>query len=199
MSFEADSGTTRESLLSRARRQDSVAWSELVDLYGPLVAHWCGRCGLDSHRTSDVIQDVFSSVSRTLGSFQPQRREGSFRAWLWTITSNKIRDSARRDARHASGEGGSTAMHKIQSVADPISVPDGEPSEDAALQDLLSRGMGQIREEFAERSWRIFERAVIDGVTTAKVAEEFAVTAAAVRQTRSRILRRLREHLGDLM
>ncbi|MEO1527549.1 MAG: sigma-70 family RNA polymerase sigma factor [Planctomycetota bacterium] len=197
--MEADSGMTRESLLSRARRQDSLAWAELVDLYGPLIAHWCGRCGLDSHATSDVIQEVFSAVSRSLATFQPQRREGSFRAWLWTITSNKIRDRARQTARNAAGEGGSTAMHRIHAVADPISVPDSEPSEEGAINELLARGMGQIREEFAERSWEIFQRAVVDGVTTAKVAEEFGVSAAAVRQTRSRILRRLREHLGDLM
>ncbi|MEL6107448.1 MAG: sigma-70 family RNA polymerase sigma factor [Planctomycetota bacterium] len=190
---------TRESLLSRARRHDSLAWGELVDLYGPLVAHWCGRCGLDSHATSDVIQDVFASVSGALVTFKPQRRDGSFRAWLWTITSNKIRDRARQIARHAAGEGGSTAMHRIHAVADPVSVPDAEPSEDNALNDLLARGIGQIRDEFADRSWEVFQRAVIDGVTTAKVAEEFEITAAAVRQTRSRILRRLREHLGDAM
>lgn len=90
-------------------------------------------------------------------------------------------------------------MHRIHAVADPVSVPDAEPSEDNALNDLLARGIGQIRDEFADRSWEVFQRAVIDGVTTAKVAEEFEITAAAVRQTRSRILRRLREHLGDAM
>ena len=44
----------------------------------------------------------------------------------------------------------------------------------------------------------MFARAVMDGITTLQVADEFEVSAATVRQTRSRILRRLRQQLGDL-
>ncbi len=55
-----------------------------------------------------------------------------------------------------------------------------------------------MRGEFTERSWGIFERSVIDNVPTAVVAQQFQVTDATVRQIRSRILRRLRQQLGDL-
>ena len=53
------SDATRASLIFRAKGHDSQAWSELVDLYGPLIAHWCYRCGLDSGQAADVVQDVF--------------------------------------------------------------------------------------------------------------------------------------------
>lgn len=54
------------------------------------------------------------------------------------------------------------------------------------------------RSEFEPRSWQAFWRSAVDGIPTAVVAEELGVTAAAVRQSRSRILRRLRQQLGDL-
>lgn len=196
-SEESNRSGTCASLLTLARRRDEGAWHELVDLYGPLVAHWCRQCGLDSHATADCVQDVFASVARSLERYRPRRASGSFRAWLWTITSNKIRDRARSEGRHAKPHGGSTALNALQCVADPITVPDEEPSEDAQVNEFISRALMQIRGDFAERTWEIFQRSVVDAIDTASVAKEFSVSPATVRQSRSRVLRRLREHLGD--
>jgi RNA polymerase sigma-70 factor (ECF subfamily) len=192
------SGATRASLISRARHQQSEAWQELVDLYGPLVAHWCIRCGLDSHATADCMQDVFTSVAKSLDRFQSVKADGAFRGWLWTITLNKIRDHVRRDRKQTPGTGGSTALRKLNDHPERVCIPDEEPSEAMELQRLVARGLAQVRSEFQPRTWAIFQRAVIDQLPTDAVANEFAVTSAAVRQVRSRVLRRLRQQLGDL-
>ncbi len=209
-----DSRLTQTSLLARALSRDADAWGELVDLYGPLIAHWCAKCGLDPHAAADCTQDVFSAVARKLVTFQPQRDEGSFRAWLWTITSNKIKDRRRAETRSVRGSGGSTALRSLgeipdrdspdlcsgsddSRVASGVCVPEEEPTDELQISELVRRALLQIRQEFAEKTWRIFERSVVDDIATAQVAQEFEVTAATVRQSRSRILRRLREHLGD--
>ena len=202
-----DSSGTRNSLLSRARDRDSQAWSALVDLYGPLIAHWCYRCGLDSHAAADCVQEVFSAVAGSLDRFAPQAHSGSFRAWLWRITSNKLKDRARAVLRQTDALGGSTALHALQNIPDTQQQVDeeqaageftDEPTEPEQLRDLISRAMQQVRLEFEPRSWDIFRRCVIDELPTAVVAQEFCVTPAAVRQTRSRVLRRLRQQLGDI-
>lgn len=198
MTAHTDSGATRASLLSRAKQQDAAAWRELVSLYGPLVAHWCHRCGLDSHTAADCVQDVFTSVAKSLNGFRAEGSSGSFRGWLWTITSNKIKDMVRRSRNQPSAPGGSTALHFLQNLPQDLDVPDVEPSEPQQLSDLVGRGLEQVRGEFEPRTWDIFRRCVIDQISTAIVAEEFCVTAAAVRQVRSRVLRRLRQQLGDL-
>jgi RNA polymerase sigma-70 factor, ECF subfamily len=191
------SGRTRASLISRARDRQPDAWSELVDLYGPLVGHWCSRCGMDSHTASDCIQEVFSSVSRSLDRFTVQRASGAFRAWLWTITANKIKDEMRRRGRRVQAVGGSTALGTLHNQPDGASIPVDEPSSELEMKRLVARGLSQIREEFETRTWQIFERSVIDGLSTDSVAREFEMTQAAVRQIRSRVLRRLRRQLGD--
>ncbi len=197
-SSSSTSSQTRLSLLSRARDRDGEAWSELVALYGPLIAHWCQRCGLSSHATADCIQEVFTSVSRSIATFRPQRESGAFRAWLWTITSNRIKDFFRREQRHTCPTGGSTALRSIEHIADEREVPDDEPSSAVAIQALMARAMEQVRGEFETKTWSIFLRSVVDQVSTEIVAKEFNVQSATVRQVRSRILRRLREQLGDL-
>ena len=199
MTTQSSSNATRSSLLQRAVQRDARAWRELVDLYGPLVAHWCRRCSLDSHATADCMQDVFAAVVVALEQFSPQRTSGSFRAWLWTITRNKLRDHFRRNSKSAAATGGSTAMTFMQHTVDPVSVPDDEPTGDIQLQQLTSRALTQVQSEFESRTWQAFWRSVVDGIATADVAGEFEMSEATVRQCRSRVLRRLRQQLGDTL
>lgn len=200
---ESSSAATRSSLLRRALQREPEAWSEMVELYGPLVAYWCRSQHLDLHMTADIVQDVFMAVSRSLGSFRTlatksTERKSSFRGWLWTITANKIRDAARRARRQYSARGGSSALQNLQELSDGISLSDGEPTSAIEYQRLIRRALEQVRSEFEPLSWSIFERMIIDQVPTQVVAAEFNRSAAAVRQIRSRILRRLRLQLGDL-
>jgi RNA polymerase sigma-70 factor (ECF subfamily) len=176
---------------------DSLAWRELVDLYGPLVAHWCRRCGLDNHEAADCLQEVFAAVSLALASYEPRGASGAFRGWLWTITRNKVRDHARRKSRQPQAAGGSTAQQALANVADSSPLPDEEPTHTEQLNELVRRGLEQVRGEFEERTWQAFWRSAIDGLPTAVAAQELGVTAAAIRQSRSRVMRRLRQQLGD--
>ena len=195
MNAFSDSGLTRESLLSRARACDSAAWHELVDLYGPLVAHWCRRCRLDDEQVADCVQEVFASVTTSLASYRPLHSSGAFRGWLWTITKNKIRDLIRKHKTFPHAAGGSTALRGFHHL---VEIPDDEPTDEVQISSLVRRATEQVKAEFEPRTWDIFRRVVFDQIATAVVAEEFGISAAGVRQIRSRVLRRLRQQLGDI-
>ncbi len=85
---------------------------------------------------------------------------------------------------------------RLESTRYPI--PDEEPSGDLELQQLTSRAMAQVQSEFETRTWQAFWRSVVDGIATDTVADELQMSNVTVRQSRSRILRRLREQLGDV-
>ena len=87
----------------------------------------------------------------------------------------------------------------LNQVADPIAVPDNEPTGELQLHKLTSRAMQQVQNEFEARTWQAFWRSVVDGIATDEVARELTMSAASVRQSRSRILRRLRQQLGDVL
>lgn len=94
--------------------------------------------------------------------------------------------------------GGSTAAVNLQQIADIEDSSDVDPSSPDMLRELLLKALELVRVEFTESSWKVFWRSSIDGLPTEVVAEELATTAAAVRQARSRIMRRLRIELGDV-
>lgn len=191
------SNMTRNSLIARATQRDAQAWRELVELYGPLIGYWCRRYGLDSHWAADCVQEVFTAVATGLHDFQHPKTSGAFRGWLWTITRNKIRDHQRRMTRQPPATGGSTAMRWFHAAADSQSLPEDDPTDDVQWNQLVRRALVQVQAEFEPRSWHAFWRSTIDGIPTAAVATELNVTAASIRQSCSRILRRLRQQLGD--
>jgi len=202
MSSSHLSSATRLSLISRAVARQADAWSELVDLYGPLVAHWCRRFGCDTHATADGVQEVFTAVYKSLGRYQPGERAGSFRAWLWTITANKLRDRLRAERPHDRARGGSSAMLGMQAIADPndamAEIPDDEPTSSDELRGLMRRAMEQVRAEFEPKTWDVFIRSAVDQLSTQAVAEQYEITEATVRKIRSRVMRRLRQQFGDV-
>ncbi|MCA9135632.1 MAG: sigma-70 family RNA polymerase sigma factor [Planctomycetales bacterium] len=189
------SDVTRLSLISRIRGDDGVAWTELVELYSPLVRFWCRRYGIGDNDIHDLTQEIFFAVSRSIDHYRPMDTSGSFRAWLWSVSRHKMIDFQRRLQRWPTAEGGSTALHTAQGI--PEQIDESDLSERIEFNQLVHRALDQVRTEFEPRSWQAFWRTTIDGLTVSGVAEQLGMSSAAVRQHRSRILRRLREQLGE--
>jgi len=190
------SGLTSPSLLARAQDNQPAAWEQLVDLYAPLVYHWCRRAGLSADDTDDVFQEVFRAVARALGDFRRERGGGSFRGWLRTITLNKVRDHFRQLQDEARGAGGTDAQMQLLGVPDPLAE---DPEEADLLTRQLHAALETIRGEFEERTWRAFWQVQMEGRGTDEVGAELQMTPAAVRKAKFRVLRRLREELGELL
>src|SRR6516225_11290209 len=91
---------TSVSLLDRLKvaRPDASDWNRLQAIYLPLISRWLGRVPGLGVEADDLAQEVFVVVIRELPRFQ-RRREGSFRAWLRTITANKARNHCKHRDR----------------------------------------------------------------------------------------------------
>ncbi len=181
------------SLIVRLRENDSLAWNQFVELFAPLVFHWCNECKLQSCDSADVMQDVFAKASRSIHKFQ-SHQNGTLRGWLWTITQNQIKDFWRKRHRDADAAGGTEANFRMAQVADSI---DDEPTTEFENSRLLHRALDQIEADFAPQTWTAFWRSAIEGHNTAWIAEDMQLSVNSVRQAKSRVLRRLREQLGE--
>lgn len=192
-----DPGSTATSLLERVKRQEPDAWQRLVTLYGPLIYGWARRARASPEDAADVVQEVFRAVVEHVGEFRRDRPGDTFRGWLWTITQNKLRDQWRRRVGRAEATGGTDAQERLQEVpAEPESTSGASVSA-APPGSLLRRALDLIRAEFEERTWRAFWGVVVEGKAPAEVATDLGMSANAVYVARSRVLRRLREEMGD--
>jgi RNA polymerase sigma-70 factor (ECF subfamily) len=185
------------SLLERVRANDAEAWQRLVRLYQPLVRFWCARGGVPDPDIEDVAQEAFAAAATSLAGFRRDRPGDTFRGWLRGITRNNVLLYFRHNEGHQAAEGGSDAWQRLQEIADPLPAP-GEEEASRASQVYL-QALEQLRGGFDERTWQAFWRTVIDGRSPADLAGELGMPAASIRQAKSRVLRRLRQELGDVL
>jgi RNA polymerase sigma-70 factor (ECF subfamily) len=178
------------------RANDPDAWRRVLDLYEPLVRFWCLRGGLTEEDVKDVTQEVFAGAARGLPGFRRDRPGDTFRGWLRTITRNHILLWRRRNQGKPLAEGGSAACQNIQEIPDPL-CDDADESVD--MGQVWRRVLDQVRAEFEPNTWQAFWLTVIEGRTPATLTAELQMSVAAIRQAKSRILRRIKEEVGEIV
>ena len=190
--------TASTNLLVQIKTGDTDAWQRLVRLYTPLIYRLCRRCSLQPEDAEDVTQEVFRSVSRSVGGFRRGPRRGSFRGWLWTIAHNKIRDHIRSAAHRPGAVGGSQIQRCLLEVPELL---DDESSAQPTEEDeyhLLHAALNLIRDEFESQTWTAFWRVTVEGHSTTDIADDLQMTKPAIRQAKYRVLRRLRQEVGNV-
>jgi RNA polymerase sigma-70 factor (ECF subfamily) len=193
---EADA--TSLSLLMRLKAKDAAAWDRLVMLYAPLVYYWCRKMDLPDQDAADVFQDVFGAVAANIDSFRKELPGDTLRGWLRIITQNKVYDHFRRQGREPQAAGGTEAnlrLAQLPAIDDRVA----DEGEKHVHQQIIHRALELIRAEFTTRTWQAFWRIVVDGQQTSDVAQELSMQPGAVRVAKSRVLRRLRQELGELL
>ncbi|TWU30875.1 RNA polymerase sigma factor [Novipirellula artificiosorum] len=196
---QQSSSSTSPTLLDRVREFDAAAWDRLTKLYGPIVYRWCRQAGLQDNDAADVSQEVFRAVAGGIGEFHREKPGGGFRAWLWTITRNKIRDHFRWLSRRPGGIGGSEANERLQNVPDRV-IEELDPLGDFDTTGCVAhRALEFVRLEFEERTFQAFVRTTVGGQRSAEVALDLGMSVGAVCTAKWRVLRRLREELDGLI
>jgi RNA polymerase sigma-70 factor (ECF subfamily) len=184
-------------LLERVKADDESAWETLVGLYGPLVYRWLRRWDLPEHEAADVFQDVFQALATHIAGFRKEKAGDTFRGWLHRITDNKVRDHLRMQGRQPGGEGGTEAQLRLASLPDLGSADGGDSVSGHEDAGLLHAAVELIRGEFEPRTWQAFWLTAVEAKSPSEVAAELGMSAGAVRVAKSRVLKRLREELGD--
>ena len=188
---------TRVTLLGRliAAPNDPAAWSEFTEWYGRKIYVWCRAWGLQEADAQDVSQEVFLIVSVRMHSFRydPQ---GSFRAWLKTVTLNAWRDYLARQRKPGRGSGCDSAMERLAAIEarDDLSRRLAE----AFDEELLKEAAARIRLRVEPRTWEAFHLLAIEGQSGAEVAKRLDMKVATVFVARCKVQRRLREEVSRL-
>jgi len=188
---------TRLSLLVQIRDgSNQPAWQEFVRLYGPVVFGFARKRGLQDADAADLMQDVLRSVSSAIGRFEYDRSQGTFRAWLYTITRNKVFNllSARRNRPQGSGD---TTVN-LMLDAHPDGRDDSDMWEAEYQRRLAALAMDRIKDEFQSKTWQAFLLTAVEGQTAADVAKQIGLSPGAIYVAKSRVIARLKQEVEQL-
>ncbi len=185
---------TPPTLLNRLRdQQDRHSWQRFIDSYWRLIYAYAVRQGLAPDDAEDVVQEVVTDVFRSMPGFKYERGKGRFRAYLRTITRNRIIDHQRKQARRPT-----------VSLAQPVSNDGRQPAKDAneAAEDqlweqdwkrnLLQLCFDKVRREVAPKTFQAFQLCALEGWTAKETAEFLKMTIDSVYAAKSRVTQRIR-------
>lgn len=194
----AEPSSISSTLLDQIRARRPEAWQRLVHLYGPVVYRWCRQLGVNRADAADVVQEVFAAVAAGADRFRRDKPEHSFGAWLRTVTRNKVCDHFRRRRGQLDAEGGTNAQRRMLDLPESVEESISMTSKLDPDAQFVRRALDVVRAEFEPRTWDAFWRIAVDGQTPGDVAAAMNLSMAAVYQSKSRVLRRLRRELNDL-
>jgi RNA polymerase sigma-70 factor (ECF subfamily) len=183
---------TRPSLLVRIRDAgDREAWRQFVEVYAPLVYKFARRHDLQDADAADLTQDVLLAVAGASKRlvYDPQR--GTFRAWLYTVARNKLRNFLL--ARKRRRDEGDPQLLDEQPAREEVELWEREYE-----QRLFDWAGQQVRGFFQESTWRAFWMTTVEGCGAAEAAAELGMSVGAVYIAKSRVLSRLREQIQQV-
>jgi RNA polymerase sigma-70 factor (ECF subfamily) len=190
---------TRLSLLVRIRDlQDQHAWSQFVDVYGPVVYGFARRRGFQEADASDLTQEVMRAVAAVASRLAYDPRKGSFRGWLYTVARNKMHDFLAARGRQCPGSGDTG----VQAALEELAAPQEESLwEEEYQRQLLHWAADRVRGSFEDSTWQAFWQLAVEGKSGKEAALALGLTLAATYMAKSRVLARLKEEihqqLGD--
>jgi RNA polymerase sigma-70 factor (ECF subfamily) len=188
---------TRVTLLGRLRSapSDPVAWAEFVEWYGQKIFVWCRAWGMQESDAQDVTQEVFLKLSGRMQDFRydPQ---GSFRAWLKTVTHHAWHDYLCKQRKPGQGSGSESAIERLAAIEAKDDL--AQRMEDAADQELLREAAARVRLRVEPRTWDAFYLLAVEGRSGAEAAKQLGMKVATVFVARSKVQRMLREELARL-
>jgi RNA polymerase sigma-70 factor (ECF subfamily) len=191
-----ESPVTRASLLIRLRdARDKEAWNQFVQVYAPLIYSFARSRGLQDADAADLMQDVLSSLTRSLGRLDYDPQRGSFRSWLYTITRNRLNTFLDRQSRVVHGTGDSGAHRLLEQEPEPAEISEWERGYERRVFEWASE---RIHAGASESIWQAFYQTAVEGKKPKDVAKTLNMSVGAVYVAKSRILSQIREQVQQL-
>jgi RNA polymerase sigma-70 factor (ECF subfamily) len=185
--------TTRVSFLLRLRdREDKVTWQDFHDRYGQLLYRYARARGASDADAEDVVQEVEMYLFKALDGFQYDACKGRFRAYLRASVVHAMGRRASRERRQP------TALdpHDFDVLRHEEEARGDDRWEREWQLNRLRWGLRSIAGDFEATTLKAFELHVLAGQPVEHTAELLGLSKASVYQAKSRVLRRLRDHLA---
>jgi RNA polymerase sigma factor (sigma-70 family) len=181
-----------EQLVEWAQTGSSEAFAVLFRRYRPAIGRYAGRILGDDARAEDIVQEVFLSALRNIGTLD---RPAGFKPWLYRIAHNTCVDHMRRNRR---AEEVSIDANLLP-PSEEIRLFRKGPSTHAAV--AQKEDVKNLREAFGglpPAQSEVLVMRELEGLSYDEIALRLGVTRASVESTLFRARQGLRDEYGEI-
>lgn len=173
-------------LLERIARGSEESFVDLFRRYAPAAVGVARRVLAEDALADEAVQEVFASVWRRAGSYDPAR--GTVRSWLLSQVHHRAVDLVRREE-----------AHRRRAFTMGLPTPD-DPLDDVLEHDWAAARKRQVRRALAELpddQRRVLELAYYGGMTQTQVAEAMRIPLGTVKSRTLAAMTKLRVSLSS--
>lgn len=193
-----ESPPTRATLLLRLRDGgDTQAWSDFVRDYGPMLYRFVRSRGLQDADAADLVQDVMRSVGMAIGRLDYAKEKGGFRAWLFTITRNKLSSFFEKRKRIGLTANDTAQLTMLDQAAGKNELDDQWELEHQ--RQLAADAIAKLKSTIEPKTWAAFELTAINGLSAEEAGQRIGMSKGAVYVARSRVTAKLRTEIEQRM
>jgi len=181
-----------EQLVALAQAGSSEAFASLFRRYRPAISRYAGRLLGDDARAEDIVQEVFLSALRSIGSLD---RPSGFKPWLYRIAHNTCVDHMRRTYR---GDEVSMDANPLP-ASEEIRLFRRAPSTHAAV--TQREDFKNLREAFGglpPSQSEVLVMRELEGLSYDQIAAHMGITRASVESMLFRARQGLRDEYGQI-
>lgn len=182
-------------LLKGCQGKETEAWNKLVEIYGPQVRDWIGKTNLPHADRDDIYQEVFLTVLKSIGMKNWERPEMNFTGWLRVITKSRIIDHFRWLKKKRLSLMDEQSLDRQLTLRNSHTTPLDKKSLPHWWYQRVLPSIEHIRRKLGKRTWDAFWGVIVEERSSSEVGKRLGLSAAGVRMSKSRVLRKLKAHV----
>lgn len=200
MKPEAPLLETRSSLIQRLKATiNGESWEEFFHTYWELIYNVARRAGLSEADAQDIVQETILKVHNSLDRFEYNRKRGTFKGWLRTVTRSRLNDFFKKQQRRpAFNKPLVEAADELQNLEDPEGPEIEKIWDEEWNRNLIQAALSRTKKLSSPKQFQIFKCHYIDEWTVRETCRTLGVNAAQVYMAKQRIGKIFREAVETL-
>jgi len=200
MKPEAPLLETRSSLIQRLKATiNGESWEEFFHTYWELIYNVARRAGLSEADAQDIVQETVLKVHNSLDRFEYNRKRGTFKGWLRTVTRSRLNDFFKKQQRRpALNQPLESAGDELQNLEDPEGPEIEKIWDEEWSKNLIQSALNRTKKLTSPKQFQIFKCHYIDEWTVRETCRTLGVNAAQVYMAKQRVGKIFREAVETL-
>ena len=200
MKPEAPLLETRSSLIQRLKATiNGESWEEFFHTYWELIYNVARRAGLSEADAQDIVQETILKVHNSLDRFEYNRKRGTFKGWLRTVTRSRLNDFFKKQQRRPTlNQPLEEAADELQNLEDPEGPEIEKIWDEEWNRNLIQAALSRTKKLSSPKQFQIFKCHYIDEWTVRETCRTLGVNAAQVYMAKQRVGKIFREAVETL-
>ncbi len=200
MKPEAPLLETRSSLIQRLKATiNGQSWEEFFQTYWQLIYNVARRSGLSEADAQDVVQETVLKVHNSMDKFEYNRKRGSFKGWLRTVTRSRLAEHFKKQQRRP---GISRPVDESADIINSMAAPEGPELEriwdEEWHRNLIQAALSRTKKLTSPKQFQIFKCHYIDEWTVKETCQTLGVNAAQIYMAKQRVGKIFKEAIESL-